>query len=302
MSIPFRLVENLRTPGYLPFYLGLHGGFWAREGLDVRIITAPATAETPRLLLAGQADAAWGGPMRVMMHHDADPACPLVCFAQAVARDPFMLVGRRPNPGFRFADLVGLRVGVATDVPTPWMTFQDDLRRANVDPATLLRAPDLPMAQNAAAFAAGSMDVVQLFEPYADQLVQSGAGHVWHRFSDRGDIGYTTLVATRAGLAGNRPALIRLVRGLAAAQEALDKASGAELAEALSGFFPDQPREQLERIALAYRAAGLWARTPDLPPSAFVRLKGALLSGGLIARDIPYDAVADAALSSRHPS
>eukprot|EP01031_Cornospumella_fuschlensis_P047611 gene47610-biopygen38095 len=173
MSIPFRLVENLRTPGYLPFYLCLHGGFWAREGLDVQVITAPATAETPRLLLSGQADAAWGGPMRVMMHHDADPACPLVCFAQAVSRDPFMLVGRTPNPAFRFADLAGLRVGVATDVPTPWMTFQDDLRRAGFDPATLIRAPDLPMAQNAAAFAAGAMDVVQLFEPYADQLVQS---------------------------------------------------------------------------------------------------------------------------------
>jgi len=302
MSIRFRLVENLRTPGYLPFYLCLHGGFWAREGLDVEVITAPATSETPKLLLSGQADAAWGGPMRVMMYHDADPACPLVCFAQAVARDPFMLIGRRPNPAFRFADLAGLRVGVATDVPTPWMTFQDDLRRADFDPAALIRAPDLPMARNAAAFAAGAMDVVQLFEPYADQLVQSGVGHVWHRFSDRGDIGYTTLVATRATLAEKRPALIRLVRGLAAGQQALAKASGAELAEALSGFFPEQPREQLERVALAYRAAGLWAATPDLPPSAFVRLKAALLSGGLIARDIPYDAAVDSALSSCNPS
>jgi NitT/TauT family transport system substrate-binding protein len=302
MSIPFRIVENLRTPGYLPFYLCLHGGFWAREGLEVEVITAPATAETPKLLLSGQADAAWGGPMRVMMYHDADPGCPLVCFAQAVSRDPFMLVGRRPNPGFRFADLAGLRVGVATDVPTPWMTFQDDLRRANFDPATLLRAPDLPMAQNAAAFSAGEMNVVQLFEPYADQLVQSGVGHVWHRFSDRGDIGYTTLVATRATLAEKRPALIRLVRGLAAAQAALATASGEELAEALSGFFPGLPRAQLARIALAYRAAGLWATTPELPPSAFVRLKAALLSGGLIARDIPYDAAVDAALSSCNPS
>lgn len=302
MSLPFRLVENLRTPGYLPFYLCLHGGFWAREGLDVQVITAPATAETPRLLLAGQADAAWGGPMRVMMHHDADPLCPLVCFAQAVARDPFMLVGRTPRPGFRFADLRGLRVGVATDVPTPWMTFQDDLRRAAFDPARLLRAPDRPMAENAAAFEAGAMDVVQLFEPYADRLVQSGAGHVWHRFSERGDIGYTTLVATRAALAENRAGMVRLVRGLAAAQEALATASGAELAEALAGFFPALPREQLERVALAYRAAGLWAATPELPPSAFVRLKAALLSGGLIARDIPYDAAVDAALSSRYPS
>lgn len=44
-------------------------------------------------------DVPWGGPTRVMMHHDADPRCPLVCFAQVVARDPFLLVGRRFSIG-----------------------------------------------------------------------------------------------------------------------------------------------------------------------------------------------------------
>jgi NitT/TauT family transport system substrate-binding protein len=54
--------------------------------------------------------------MRVMMHHDADPACPLVCFAQVVARDPFLLVGRTRKSAFRWRDLVGLRVAPAGDV------------------------------------------------------------------------------------------------------------------------------------------------------------------------------------------
>lgn len=297
-----RLVENLRTVAYTPFYLCLAGGFWAREGLEVEVVTAPTTADTPRLLLAGAADAAWGGPMRLLMHHDADPACPLRCFAQAVARDPFKLVGRTPNPRFRFQDLAGLEVGVATDVPTPWMTFQDDLQRAGMDPSALRRAPDRPMAEAAAAFARGEMDVVQVFEPHADRLVQAGQGHVWHAFSARGDIGYTTLVATTTALAAQRPALVRLVRGLAAAQAALRGMEGAALGRMLAGFFPAEEPATLGRIAADYRAAGLWAATPDLPPAAFTRLKAALLSGGLIARDTPYDAVVDAALSSATPS
>ena len=57
--------------------------------------------------------------MRVMMHHESARArggtSPLVCFAQVVARDPFILVGRKPNPQFRFEDLIGPRIGVATD-------------------------------------------------------------------------------------------------------------------------------------------------------------------------------------------
>src|SRR3546814_10293810 len=87
--------------------------------------------------------------MRVMLHHDADHDCPLVCFGQVVSGEPFVLVGRTPKPDFRFADLAhsadrpGPRIGVAVDVPTPWMTMQDDLRRAGIDPASLNRAPDV---------------------------------------------------------------------------------------------------------------------------------------------------------------
>src|SRR3546814_11698613 len=89
--------------------------------------------------------------MRVMLHHDADHDCPLVCFGQVVSGEPFVLVGRTPKPDFHFADLAhsadrpGPRIGVAVDVPTPWMTMQDDLRRAGVAPASINRAPDVGM-------------------------------------------------------------------------------------------------------------------------------------------------------------
>ena len=63
---------------------------------------SPCTARTATSLLDGSVDVSWGGPMRVMMHHDADPRCPLVCFGQVVARDPFLLVGRTRKPAFRW--------------------------------------------------------------------------------------------------------------------------------------------------------------------------------------------------------
>ena len=156
--------------------------------------------------------------MRVMMHHDADAACPLVCFAQVVARDPFLLVGRGRKPRFGFRDLVGLRVAPAGDVPTPWMTFQDDLQRAGLDPAAIAGRRVRTMARNVQAFLRGTVDVVQVFEPHADRLVREGRGHVWHRFTDRGDIAYTTFYATRRFTRARRDACHRLVRGMARAQ------------------------------------------------------------------------------------
>lgn len=298
MVIALRMCESVRTVVYTPFYLCLAGGFFAREGLAIEHVLAPQGPLASQWVSEGKMDVAWGGPMRVMMYHDADPASPMMCMGQVVARDPFLLIGRMPGASFRWRDLVGPRIAVATDVPTSWMTFQDDLQRAGIDPAVLNRAPDRPMAQQVAAFSRGELDVVQVLEPYGDQLVQAGLGHLWHRFSQRGDIGYTTFITTRTFATTQRDACRRLMRGLAAGQSALHTWSAEAVAESIASYFQDQTVGTLTRIIEGYRGAGLWARSPALPLAPFVRLKAALVSGGHIHRDIPYERVVDAELSA----
>ena len=293
MSRPILLYENLRTVAYTPFYLAIERGDWAREGIDVEVRLSPEPVETAQGLLEGRADVSWGGPMRVMLHHDRDPDCPLVCFGQVVARDPFVLVGGTPNPRFRFEDLVRKRIAIAAEVPTPWMCFQDDLRRAGIDPGAIDRAPDASMAENLARLAAGEVDVMQVFEPDAARAEIEGIGHVWHRFAARGDIGYTSFYTTRRFLAENRSACAALLRGIHHALTALHAEPVVAISGTVGRFFPDVPPEALSRAIEGYRASGLWARTPSLPAAAVVALKAALLSGGLIRRDVSYERVVD---------
>jgi NitT/TauT family transport system substrate-binding protein len=287
----------MRAVPYVPFYLALAGGYWKSEGLDINQVVSPSTARTAIGLFDGSVEVSWGGPMRVMMHHDADPKCPLVCFGQVVARDPFLLVGRKRKADFRWQDLVGLRVAPAGDVPTPWMTFQDDLQRAGLDPAAIAGRRVRPMKQNLAAYRRGTVDVVQVFEPYADALVSEGQGHVWHRFTDRGDIAYTTFYAPRRFTRARREACRRLVRGIARAQAALFASTPAAIADAVASFLPELSRSALARIIGAYRSSGLWAKTPELPAAPYLRLKAALVSGGLISRDVAYEHVVDTEVS-----
>ncbi|HUZ64386.1 MAG TPA: ABC transporter substrate-binding protein [Acetobacteraceae bacterium] len=296
-----RLCENMRTVVYAPFYFALNRGYFARAGLDVALITSPDPSRTGSTLLNGDADVSWGGPMRVLQHHQADPECPLICFAQVVARDPFLLVGNRPNPGFAFRDLQRCRVAVASDVPTPWLTLQDDLARAGIVPDSIRTLPDRKMADNVAAFLRDEADVVQVLEPWADRLVQTGRGHVWHRFSIRGDIGYSTFYSTRDFVSGKRDACVRLVSGLAAAQADFQADSPTSIAAATAGYFDDLDAASIAGIVAGYRDAGLWAQAPGFPVETFLRLKAALVSGGLLQRDVPYDHVVDAALSSSQP-
>lgn len=291
MAHSVRVYENLRGVVYTPFYLASVDGDWADLGLDVDVVKSPATSETAIGLMAGRVDVSWGGPMRVMMHHNEDPACPLMCFGQVVSRDPFMLVGREPMPDFRFADLAAKRIAVASDVPTPWLTFQDDLQRAGIEPASLERADDRPMAENAARLAAGEIDVMQVFEPFASQAVADGHGHVWHRFSVRGDVAFTTFYATRAYIDANPAVCEKLVAGIARALTRMYAMEIGELAGKVAPYFPDVDGAVLAAAIDGYRRAGLWAREPSLPVSAIVRLKAALISGGFLQRDMPYDAI-----------
>jgi NitT/TauT family transport system substrate-binding protein len=177
------------------------------------------------------------------------------------------------------------------------MTFQDDLQRAGLDPAAIAGRRVRPMAVNVRAFLRGTVDVVQVFEPHADRLVAAGHGHIWHRFSERGDVVYTTFYSTRRFTRARREACRRLVRGMARAQAALFASTPRAVADAVAPFLPDLSRSALTRIVAAYRTSGLWAQTPDLPPAPYLRLKAALVSGGLIRSDPAYERLVDAALS-----
>jgi hypothetical protein len=136
------LQESLRGVFYAPFYVALAKDAYAAEGVDVRFISSPRPADAARNVMDGSADVCWGGPMRVMQAYHQIPGCDLVSFAEVVTRDPFVLVGREPRPGFTLRDLLGLRVATVSEVPTPWMCLQEDLRRAGIAPARLSRVID----------------------------------------------------------------------------------------------------------------------------------------------------------------
>src|SRR5436309_13996300 len=118
-----KLAENFRAVFYAPFYATHALGFFAREGVEIELISSSSPGYGVSALLDGSVDITWGGPMRVMQAREQHPASPLVCFCEVVSRDPFYLVGIN-RPGFQLADLISLRFAAVSEVPTPWMCLQ----------------------------------------------------------------------------------------------------------------------------------------------------------------------------------
>lgn len=302
-----RLREPFRGLLYVPFYLTEALGAFEEEGLGVHLETAPSPAEAVQSVLEGKVDVCWGGPMRVLHHFDRDAECPLVLFAEAVVRDPFFLIGRTPNPQFRISELAtprlgglaGLRLATVSEVPTPWLCLQDDLRRAGIDPDTMDREANRTMAENAAALRAGEVDVIQVFEPFAQTLTAEGTGHIWHAAAGRGLTAYTSFIATRATLKEREDELLCMTRALFRAERWLRGAAPEEAADAVGPYFPELERHVLIGAIGRYQALGVWGEHPVPRQEGFDRLKAALLSGGWIDRDTPYSSCVEPRLAER---
>jgi NitT/TauT family transport system substrate-binding protein len=291
------LQETLRAVFYAPFYAALALGAYAREGVEVRLTSARTPSDSARGLADGTVDVTWGGPMRVMLTYEQDPKCDLVCFCEVVTRDPFFLVGRAPRPDFKLAELMGKRVATVSEVPTPWICLQEDMRRARLDPAKLDRVTDRSMADNAAALRRGEVDVVQLFQPFVEELLEAGAGHIWHAAAERGPTSYTTLYARCALLGERRDDCQRMVRAVYRTLKWVHAGTGAQLAAAIAAYFPDVPPQRLASALDRYKALGLWGRDPRLPRSGYERLRAGLVSGGLVKTGALYETAVDNSLA-----
>lgn len=287
------LIENFRAVFYTPFYAAFALGAYESEGLDVQRVMSTQPAETMQRLLNGEGDVAWGGPIRLLVANNENSDCNLVIFCEAVGRDPFFLVGREPCETFRFEDLPGKRLATVSEVPTPWLCLQHDLRLAGYDPAQVHRLTGCSMPENVDALRAGEVEVIQVFQPYVEHALAGDAGYIWYAAADRGPTAYTSLYTTQECMAHNPESLLRMTRAMYRTQSWIAHHDAATLAACVAEFFPELPRDVLTQALQRYQALGLWNLNPVLEEEGFEWLLAACLSGGFIQQRVSYERCVD---------
>ena len=286
-----RLAENFRALFYAPFYATQALGFYRQEGVELVFSASPAPGDAIAALVRGELDLTWAGPMRVIRDRAEYPltGTSLVCFCEVVRRDPFYLVGRAGPGDFHLADLTTLRLGSVSEVVTPWLCLQQDLRDAGVDPYQVARVTDQSMAGNLAALRRGELEVAQLFEPYVSEALAAGGMRILHAASARGPTAYTSLIATRDGVARKPQAMRAMVRATARMQAWMAAHIADELAEVAAPYFPQVERRWFDESIRRYAAAGIWASDPGISRQGFARLAQSVQSGGLVRTSATYD-------------
>jgi NitT/TauT family transport system substrate-binding protein len=289
--------ETLRAVFYAPFYAALALGAYEKEGVAVSFKSSPRPADAALGILDGSVDVTWGGPLRVIKTRDEVPDCDVVCFCEVVTRDPFFLVGHTPRSDFAISDLANATLATVSEVPTPWLCLQEDIRRSGLDPENIRRVTGQSMTENVAMLRRGEIDAVQIFEPFVDDLLADGSGYIWYAAADRGETSYTTFYARRDVIIARREELRRMVRAIYRIQKWLHAASALEVGKVVATYFPAVPDERLAAAIGRYQRLGVWSRTPHLPQSGYERLRRGMLSAGFVRTAARYEEAVENALA-----
>ena len=124
-----RVNEVTHSVFYAPLYLAIEKGFFLEEGITVELTNGGGADKTMAALLSGSADVAFCGPEAgIYVINEGKSDSPKV-FGQLTKRDGSFLVGRTPQPDFKWTDLEGKTVIAGRTGGVPAMTFEYVVRK-----------------------------------------------------------------------------------------------------------------------------------------------------------------------------
>ncbi|MBP1915259.1 NitT/TauT family transport system substrate-binding protein [Lederbergia galactosidilyticus] len=286
-----KLAEVTRSIFYAPQYVALEKGFFEEEGLDVGLTTTWGGDKTMTTLLSDGADIALVGS-ETSIYVDAQGATdPVINFAQLTQTDGTFLVSREKIDDFDWEMLKGSTFLGQRKGGMPQMVGEFVLKKNDIDPQT-----DLELIQNIDfgnipnAFASGTGDFVQLFEPTASVFEKEGKGHIVASFGEEsGQVPYTTFMAKQSYMKKNPETIEKFVRALHKAQAWVEEEDTEEIAKVVAPYFEDSDVETLAVVVERYRSQGSFATDMKLTKDGWENLQAIMEEAGELPKKVDYE-------------
>ena len=286
-----RVAEVTRSIFYAPLYLAMEKGFFEEQGLDVELTTTWGGDKTMTTLLSDGADIALVGSETSIYVHAQGSKDPVINFAQLTQTDGTFLMSREKMDLFSWENLKGSDFLGQRKGGMPQMVGEYVLKQHNIDPKSDLNLiQNVDFANIANAFASGTGDFVQLFEPQASIFEQEGKGYIVASFgTESGKVPYTTFMAKSSYLKEDKETAEKFTDAIQKAQKWVDEHSSAEVAKAIQPHFEDTELEIIEMVVERYKSQDSFATDPILDEQEWSNLKAIMDEAGELPEDIPYD-------------
>jgi len=300
-TVKLRVGEVTRSLFYAPQYVALSEGFFEEEGLDVELTTTFGGDKTMTALLSDGIDIALVGSETSIYVAQQGATDPVINFAQLTQTDGTFLVARESDEAFDWQSLKGTVFLGQRKGGMPQMAGEFTLKKHGIDPqADLELIQNIDFANIPAAFASGTGEYVQLFEPQASIFEQEGRGHVVASFgTESGHLPYTVFMAKSSYLKDHDEAIAAFTRAIHKAQLWVMEQDSGVIADSVLPFFEDTDRELVIMVIDRYKNQGSYAADPIVDETEWNNLLDVMDSAGELKARVEHAELVDNRFAER---
>ncbi|EPC8421983.1 ABC transporter substrate-binding protein [Bacillus wiedmannii] len=288
-----RIGEVTHSLFYAPLYVGIKKGFFKDEGLNIDLQTTAGGDKTMTALLSGGIDIALVGSETSIYVHQQGAKDPIINFAQLTQTDGTFLVSRKKLDSFNWNDVKDVTFLGQRKGGMPQMVGEYVLKKNGIDPhkdTNLIQ--NIEFANIASAFASGTGEFVQLFEPTASIFEKEGKGFIVASFgNESGTVPYTTFMAKESFLKKDKDAAEKFTRALYKAQQWVDTHSPEEIADTVSPLFKDTSKDITVKVIERYKKQHSYATNPLLDAEEWKQLQTIMKEAGELQKEVPHEAL-----------
>ncbi len=289
------VAEPVHSTGYLPLYVAMHKGYFAEEGLKLKVMTTKGGGAHTNAVLTKQAFAFIGGP-----EHNAfakAKGAELRAVVNVVNRGNVYIVAAKKY-GIPKGDLAafvkGKTIAVSYYGGTPNSIMRYLLSSWKLDPKTDVTLLETSNAAVLAAIGAKRADIGVTTEPLLMQGLQKGLWDepFYNVPKELGPYTYSTINIRKESI-DNDPKVVKgfvkaIIRGLK-----FTYANPKEAAEVAKKEFPTMPLDQLEATLKRSFDDELWSPDGTILPAAWDTGKKVVMGAGILKKDIGFDEIVD---------
>ncbi|HWG05331.1 MAG TPA: ABC transporter substrate-binding protein [Beijerinckiaceae bacterium] len=290
------IAEPGHNIGYLPLYIAIRKGYFAADGLDVKMMTLDSGSEHANAVLSGQAFAFIGGP-----EHDA--------FAKLKGGELRTVVnivnrgnvyyeapkGKEPAPGQSMADYFkGKTIAVSAYGGTPNSITRYLLNKYNLDPRKDVVMQEMSNAAILAGVRSRNAAIGVTQEPLIMQGIRAG---IWNEpFINipqmLGPYAYSTINVSLATIKNDPTTVKNFVAGVIRALHfAYEDQAGATAIAKLE--FPTMSSDDLKATIDRTYADEMWSKDGSVTRDSWTTAQSVVLAAGVLAKPVPYDDIID---------
>ncbi|MEK5031876.1 ABC transporter substrate-binding protein [Paenibacillus sp. FSL R7-0302] len=288
-NVKVKIGEVTRSVFYAPEYVALSQGFFKDEGLDVELQTIPGGDKTMTALLSGAIDVALVGSETSIYVYQQGADDPVINFAQLTQRDGTFLFARTPDSHFTWDKVKGSTFLGQRQGGMPQMAGAFTLRSKGIDAGKdLTLIQNIDFANIAGAFASGTGDYVQLFEPQASIFESEGRGQVVASFGvESGYLPYTVFMSKQSYITKNQDTVQKFTNAVQRAQLWVKAHNPEEIADAVMPYFEKIDRGIVVSAISRYKEQDTYAVNPVIDDKEWNNLLDVIDQAGELKERIP---------------